>query len=192
MRKSAITHKRWWSMLELLARRLAVGIKTVVPNHPASVDVLRFSIGAILNVLFIVCFSLIGSMIFGTTKEVVIVMISFALLRQISGGVHLKSGLACIIFSTSGILLVAFLSGYLGSGPVMAMNIANVILAAIFAPSGIEKQTRIKSKYFPLLKLSATIIVSINVVLASQILAASFFVQCLTLIKFSRGRRNLI
>ncbi|KKC49556.1 hypothetical protein VE23_24990 [Paenibacillus sp. D9] len=177
-------------MINLIANRLAVSIKSSIPNHRASVNVLQFSLGIVLNFMLIVTISLVLSFVFGITKEVVIVMTAFAMLRQVTGGIHLKSGLTCVIVSTTGILLVAFLSKYLSGNIIVILNILNMLLAARFAPSRIEKQSRINKKFFLLLNVLAILIVYTNTIVGSPILAAAFFAQCLTLIHFDKEGRK--
>lgn len=177
-------------MIDSLAQKLAVTIKGANPDHPASLNVLKFSLGIVLNFVFIVLLSLTGAAILGVIKETVIVMVSFALLRQLSGGVHLRSGMACIIVSTIGILLISYLANHLDSKAILTLNGVNVMLAGVFAPSRIEKQTRINKRYFPILKILSTLIVASNFLFNSPILAATFCVQCLTLIKFRWERRG--
>ncbi|AJY73674.1 accessory gene regulator ArgB-like protein [Paenibacillus beijingensis] len=178
-------------MINVMAEKLAVNIKAIVPNHPASVDVLRFSLAILLNGIFIITFSLLISLFFDKTTEVATILIAFAFLRQISGGVHLKSGIACVAVSTIGITIISF-SSFLNDKTVFIINIMNILLALIFSPSRIEKQTRIKKKYFPILKISSTLVVAANFVFGSPILAVTFLVQCLTLVRFPlRERRDV-
>jgi len=178
-------------MIEAMAQKMAGSIKASVPDHPASEKVLKFAISAILNGVFIVSLSMIISIFTGATLAALVVLISFAILRQMSGGVHLKSGMYCVLVSTMGITLVSLVTYFnIPSQVIIVVNIVNIVLALIFAPSGIEKQTRIPTKYFPLLKISTTIVVGLNLFIGSQLLAATFLVQCLTLIRNPvRGRR---
>lgn len=177
-------------MIEAIAQKLAVNIKNTVPNHPASVNVLRFALAAILNGVFIVSFSLIISLFTHRTIEAVIVLISFAVLRQMSGGIHLKSGLACVIVSTGGVTLLSLIEIH-NNELIVWINAINVVLALLFSPSRIEKQTRIKPKYFPLLKISTTLVVAANFYISSSVLTVTFLLQCLTLIRNPmRGRRS--
>ncbi|MFC5649873.1 accessory gene regulator B family protein [Paenibacillus solisilvae] len=178
-------------MIEALANKLATNIKIKVPDHPASVNVLKFALAALLNGAFIVVFSLIISLIIGTLPATILVLISFAVLRQMSGGIHLKSGIACVLTSITGVILLSLAD--INKNAIFVVNIVNIILALTFSPSGIEKQTRIKPKYFPLLKISSTLLVAVNIYINSPVLAATFFVQCLTLIRNPvRGRRGKI
>ncbi|RUS44596.1 accessory gene regulator ArgB-like protein [Cohnella sp. AR92] len=168
-------------MINKLSRNFAVRIKKAAPDSPQSVEVLKYALSAILNTFFIIGFSLIVSLFTGKLSEVIIVLIGFALLRQVSGGFHLKSGTWCIIVSTLGITLISFAD--FGQAVSSRITVIALILALIFAPSRIEKQTRIPAKYFPILKLLSILIVSTNFALHFPVLSTAFLVQGLTLIR---------
>ncbi|WP_391574393.1 accessory gene regulator ArgB-like protein [Cohnella sp.] len=174
-------------MVDGLSRQLAVGIKRVVPESPESVEVLKYSISFILNAIFIIGFSLLISLFTGKIQEVIIVLIGYALLRQVSGGVHLKSGTLCIIISTVGATVLSFVS--FNSTILLLATALSLLLALIFAPSRIEKQTRIPEKYYPLLKLISLALIASNLVIQSAVLASAFLLQTLTLIR-GRGVKN--
>lgn len=106
-------------------------------------------------------------------------MASFALLRQISGGIHLKSGLACVIVSTALFTTLSMIN--VGDNSIY-LNVLSLIMVILFAPSDIEKQTRIPKKYFPLLKGGATAVIIMSLLLNSQTVSLGLFVQSLTLI----------
>ena len=72
------------------------GIKRQVPDHKSSVSVLKHAITIILNVLCIVVFTLLISIFTGNMKQAVIALVGFAVLRQFSGGYHLKTGQAVL------------------------------------------------------------------------------------------------
>lgn len=168
-------------MIKKLANWLAIGIKRVVPESPQSVEVLSYAISFILNAVSIIGASLLISLFTGRVQEVIIVLIGYALLRQVSGGIHLKSGVSCIVISTAGATVLSFVS--LDSQLVLLANVIALLLALVFAPSRIARQTRIPKKYYPLLKLISLLIISSNFVIQSDVLASAFLVQTLTLIR---------
>jgi accessory gene regulator B len=147
-------------VIEKLSARTARAIKQTVPHHPTSEAVLKYALEGIYNATFIVSFTLLISIITGKTAEVAIILVSFALLRQLSGGKHLKSGLTCVVFTTVLFTLLSFVS--LALQTAQMMNIASVLLVAMFAPSQIEKQSRIPKKYYPVLKLAAAAMICTN------------------------------
>ncbi|PWW37425.1 MULTISPECIES: accessory gene regulator ArgB-like protein [Paenibacillus] len=168
-------------MIEMISYRLAKGLKDNIPHHPASMDVFRFSIAAIINALSIIIFTLLISLWTDKINEATIVLIAFAILRQVSGGIHLNSGDKCVLVTTLLFTAITF-TGYL-KDYTMIMTVLSMILALIYAPSRIENQSRIDPKHYPFLKLLSIIIIATNLLIDSSVLAATFFVQCLTLIK---------
>ncbi|MCC3376871.1 accessory gene regulator ArgB-like protein [Cohnella sp. REN36] len=173
-------------MIDAVAWKIARGIKSAVPEHPSSVEVLKYAVSFVINTGSIILLSLLLSLFTGRVPEVLTVLVSYAILRQVSGGLHLKSGTLCVVVSTAGITLMSFAD--FGPAAVAAANAVALLLAAVYAPSRIEGQTRIPKKYYPLLKAVSIIIVASNFLIGSPILAAAFLVQCLTLIRpFRKG-----
>jgi len=168
-------------MVNTLAKRLAIGIKQVVPEAPQSVEVLSYALSFILNALYIIGASLLISLFTGKVQEVIIVLIGYALLRQVSGGIHLKSGTLCIIISTAGATALSFVS--FNHNVLLLVTAISLLLALVYAPSRIDKQTRIPSKYYPLLKLISLVIISSSFFIGSAVLASAFLLQSLTLIR---------
>jgi accessory gene regulator B len=171
-------------MIGILSYKIAAAIKAKVPEHPASIEVLKYSISAILNIIFIVILSLLVSILLGKVTAALTVLIAFALLRQLSGGVHLKSGILCVLVTTALVTVLSFAS--MSDNLTYGTTFAAVIIAFLYAPSRIEQQTRIKPKYFPLLKWLSVILIATNFLIVSPVIAATFLFQTLTLIRERR------
>ncbi|WP_025684824.1 accessory gene regulator ArgB-like protein [Paenibacillus maysiensis] len=171
-------------MIEMMALRIARHIKHAVPDHPASTQVLKFVLAAILNTVFIITLTLTVSLFTGKLIEVVIIMMAFAFLRQMTGGLHLKSGMGCVAVSTLLFTGLSFVK--LDYNWTIGATLVSMLLIFVFAPAGIERQTRIPPRYFPLLRSGAFIVVSFNLFIANPFLAISFFVQTLSLINIRR------
>ncbi|MGM0882571.1 MAG: accessory gene regulator ArgB-like protein [Bacillota bacterium] len=168
-------------MIDSLALRMAEGIKNAVPDHPASVGRLKYSLTFILNAVFIITLAVMVSLVTHKVFEAATVLFAFGLLRQVSGGIHLKSGTLCVVVSVSGVTALSFFS-FQDSILVNLLTGISVIIMLLFAPSGIENQTRIQKKYYPVLKVLAVLIVSSNFYIGSSIIACTFIVQAVTLI----------
>lgn len=176
-------------MLEQLSGWIAARIKETVPEHPASYAVLKFAMAIVLNVVFVTGFTLLVSLVTGNVGEAGLILISFALLRQVSGGVHLKSGLACVLFTTG--LFTALSYVQLDMFYVQLMNSLSLLLVLLFAPIGIDKQTRIPEKHWPKLKFIGAALVITNIFIASPVIAASFTAQAVSLvIAWRKGSGN--
>lgn len=171
-------------MIEPLAQKLAVHIKSVVPDHPSSVAVLKHSIAISLNAVSIVLITLLLSWFTGKTKEAAILLVMFALLRQLTGGIHLKTGLGCIAVTSLSFTVLSFVT--MDNWWTIGATLVSMVLILMYAPAGIERQSKIPPRFYPILKLIAFILVGTNVLILSPILAVCFLAQSLTLI---RGRR---
>lgn len=171
-------------MIHLMADKIAIKIKRTAPDHPASIAVLRYSIALLLNAALIISITLLLSALTGRTKEVIILLVSFAVLRQVSGGIHLNSGMKCVLSTTALFTLLSLIE--LSFPLAMTINGIAAILCLIFSPSRIQQQTRIPVKYYPLLKLASVLIVCSNFLIMSPILSLSFFAQSMLLIKLRR------
>lgn len=163
----------------MIAERMAVSIKSTVPEHPASEKVLKYALSLIINALMIIGLTLLISMFTSKTKEVVLILTSFAVLRQLSGGLHLKSSLWCVIATTAGTTTLSLIT--MPKSWTLIITAASVICMIAWAPTSIEKQSRIPKKYFPLLKFLSCAIVSLNLLIQSDVIALAFLVQAVTL-----------
>ncbi|WP_249900433.1 accessory gene regulator B family protein [Paenibacillus sp. PK3_47] len=164
---------------------MAAGIKNTVPEHPASHAVLKFAIAAVLNVSFIISLTLGISVFTGQTSKAVLILISFALLRQVSGGVHLKSGTKCVLFTVTLFTLLSYAD--LPGIYIQSMNLISLSLVLWLAPIGIDRQTRIPKRYWPLLKVIAAALILSNFLIGSSVIAASFLAQSVSLLIARKG-----
>ncbi|MUG64727.1 hypothetical protein CHH75_04155 [Paenibacillus sp. 7541] len=173
-------YERRRSMIDSLSLKLAEGLKKHVPDHKASIPVLKRGLDVILNTVGILVMSLGISLITGNTREVVIILLSFGLLRQLSGGFHLQSNVGCILLSSFLFTSLSFLQP--GQAITVALTCISIVLVLFFAPSGITGYTRIRPKYYPALRISSAVLVASNLFILSPVVAVSFFAQSLTLI----------
>ncbi|WP_379136079.1 accessory gene regulator ArgB-like protein [Paenibacillus sp. sgz500958] len=170
-------------MIERLAANSAAAIKRRVPHHPASAAVMQYALEVIYNALFIVTFSLLISLFTGKSQEVVAILVAFAVLRQITGGIHLKSSVSCVAASTIGCTLLSIVQ--LQSGILYLIGGLSLGLVLIFAPSRLDEQTRIPVRFYPVLKIIGAVVVIISVFIQWTPVSVSVFVQAMTLIKFT-------
>lgn len=167
-------------MIDIMATKMAEGIKKRSPEHPASVAVLKHSLAVLINTFSILFLNIGIGFVTGRLREVIIVLISFALLRMISGGVHLKSGTWCVTITTLGVTALAHIN--LLPEVVPWITVASLVIAAIFAPTDLRRQSRIPVRYYPFLKLISVSMIACNFYLSSSAIAVSFLIQTLTLI----------
>lgn len=172
-------------MIEQLAYKMAIRLKSSVPDHPSSVDIFKFAISHLLNILLTVLLTFSISLLTQSMPKAMLAMLFFAIFRQLTGGVHIKSNSGCVVFST--LLFVAISLIDFEGRLIWILNIAAFILFFLFAPAGIDKQSSIPRRYYPYLKATALLLVVSNVWFDSATLALCFFVQAVTLI-FERYR----
>ncbi|WP_409346783.1 accessory gene regulator ArgB-like protein [Paenibacillus sp. MBLB4367] len=164
-------------IVEKVSDYLAVKINQNTPNA-SSVGVLRYALIGVINTILITLMVLVVASITGHILSAVVVLVAFPVLRYFSGGLHLNSSTKCNILSTLFLLLSIYLPvnyWYIG----FVMNILSVLILAVYAPSGIERNT-LGPKYNPILKAIAVVIVCMNFIFQSHVLAAAFFLQALT------------
>lgn len=174
-------------MVDNIALSIAQRIKNTVPNHPSSVNVLKYALIVILNAVFGVVLSLLTSLFTGKTSEVILIIIAFALLRQLSGGYHIKSSDGCVIFS---VMLFTTLSLFptLDWVYIVIINSISALLALAYAPSKIDRQSKIPKRYYPYLKIASVLLISTNFLFLSSTISLAFLAQCISLIK--GGEKN--
>lgn len=170
--------------METIAYKLAQGLKNRVPSHPGSVEVYRFAFEALFNIINPVILALLVSLFTGQILTTCLSLCAMASLRMISGGAHFKKPWLCTLF-TATTAVVASISN-LEPTYIMVATSVSILLALIYCPSRIEGQTRIPSKYFPLLRLMAVMLIASNFLIGSSVIAVTFLIQSLTLIKKRR------
>lgn len=176
-------------LIETAAFRIAEGIKRQVPDHKSSVNILKHAIAVILNVVLIIALTLLIAFFTGHMGRAATALIGFALLRQSTGGIHLKTGEWCVLVTTALFTLVSFIE--LSAFYVQILNVLSMVLVAVFAPSKIENQSRIPRRHYPKLRVIGVLIVLANVLIQSQTLAVVFFVQALSLIHRKEVKRHV-
>lgn len=154
-------------------------------DNSVSKEILSYSLILIINTLSVfVLSSAIYVTFWGKFYDIIVTMASFGLLRSISGGYHLKSGLLCIIVSSTLMLGIAYTSQFIRDY-ITILSLISIFLILLFAPSKIENQTNIPKKYYGILKiLSASLVLINDVFINDSAIALSFFVQSLSLIHF--------
>jgi accessory gene regulator B len=166
--------------IENLSNKIASKIKLANPDQTTDIEVMSFSLSFLINNILILVLLLLFGTVTDNIHHIIIAMVSFALLRIVTGGYHIKSSSLCVIVSTTILILISYAT--LNHPLLIGLNIISLILVAWFAPSKVENQTNIKKKYFPILKIIGTLIVLSNFYSLSGVMACAFFAQSLLLI----------
>lgn len=163
-----------------VATKIAVYINKNVENA-SSVAVLKMSIVTLINYFIIASLVLIVCMFTGDFLLGMLALIMMPLLRQFSGGIHLKSSNACNVVSALLILLAIYIPiNYYFTG--MFIVVISIIIMLLYAPQGIQNVSRLDAKYYPILKMIAILMISTNFYFQSAFLALLFFLQAITII----------
>ena len=152
-----------------------------------SQDVLVFAIKSVLTNLLTIVFSLTAGYVLGAFMDTLIVLVSMAVLRNLTGGYHFKSPTACILISSSVVAAIPHI-------PFMDMLLipcaaVTMLLIARFAPADLKGVTTLSSRRLLVMKLVALAIVASNLLIGSHLLALSFLAQVLTILPF-KGRNS--
>ncbi|CAG7625762.1 Accessory gene regulator protein B [Paenibacillus solanacearum] len=137
---------------------------------------LKYALTLLINTSSAIIVSLIICTLTDRFIYAMLSIVGFLVLRYFSGGLHLSSSFSCCLFSTCLITLVAH-SSFLYFNLGFIINCIAFIILCKTAPNGIKGVSRIKPKYYPLLKLIALCIVSSNFYFQSSVLATVFFSQ---------------
>lgn len=162
--------------------RIAKHIKSEVPQHPSSVERLSHELIVVINFFSVIGLSLLLSLITGQTKEVLLLLQCFAILRQLTGGLHLESSTWCavatsVVATSLSLLPQSELATYI-------LTTAALLLTLKYAPAGIEDQTIIPERYYPILKLAGIVLIASNYLFGSYWAAIAYFVQALMLLAY--------
>ncbi|SEM66047.1 accessory gene regulator B family protein [Paenibacillus sp. OV219] len=167
-------------MVSYVSGRIASKIKSRVPDHPTSENVLKYSISFLINTILSIGLALVISIFTGKVYETVVVLCAFALLRRMSGGIHLKSSFSCISVTSIGANLLSFVS--LSSSGTFVVNCISLVLIGVFAPAYYHKRKKQTPTSNRVLKVGSVILVALNFFIGDSIIAATFLTQSLTLL----------
>lgn len=166
------------SLIFNFAVRVATDIKKNLPNESVSVDVIRYGLEILINIVSIIGFTILISLLTGNVIQAIISIISFVLVKQITGGIHLKTNEACIIFSVLTFTFISFLE--LSQMINFILNIISLILIVAFAPTS-HTDKRL------LLKSLGCLTVLICLIFSNTSLTVTIFIQALTLVRLKGG-----
>lgn len=153
--------------------------------EPPSVAVIEYFLKIFTNTASITLATAIIGVMSGEFARTIELMLSFAFLRLMSGGYHLKSGVTCVVVSTACLSILP----HIHLDRVWTLVLTGVALAVvlIFAPSNFDKYAWMSKRYHPYLKVLAAVLVATNFIIAADILALSYILQAALLPFKDRG-----
>jgi accessory gene regulator B len=171
-------------MISKLAHRTAIELKRRNPKNPNSIAKLHFALHIVYNVVFTLLTSLVIALILGHFLSTLSVLASSYVLRRYSGGYHMSNSWECITLTVILSNVVPYVS--LNLWTIITLNIISLILILVYAPSRIEEDTNIPKEKYGKLKLISFSIVSISMFLLSSLIAVTFFLQSVSLIRLRK------
>lgn len=155
--------------------------KYTLEEYKYGLDILFNTLGTIIIVISI-------SLMFGWFKQAVITLFWFGVIRFFSGGFHFKTSIACILGTTSIIYLILFLymHNLLSRNIIDILYVISLIIFMIFAPHNIEQVLKVKINFKYVFKIITIAIVLVNIMIKSDLLTLTFFIQSLTTIGFRK------
>lgn len=166
-------------MLKRTAIALHARIKESGAEAP-SVPIIVYALEIVFNTVAISLLVLIVGLVSGELLRTAELLVLFGIIRFISGGYHLPSNGYCIVVST--ILLAILPHITLPESVMYGLTGASLLIMIIFAPANYDQYARISTKYYPLMKMLACLIVASNVLLQSDMLSLAFAIQSVLLL----------
>ncbi|QWU14340.1 accessory gene regulator B [Paenibacillus sophorae] len=163
---------------EFIARWLTNNYKDEMPSYQKTRYSIKLIITNLLPLLLIFGYGLYSD----TLIKCLICLLSFSILRQFSGGFHLKNADICIVASTLLILSITEISVYVNDSLSIVFNIISFLLCLIFSPSKINNSTRIRKENFHIFKIISLILIIFSLILKNPTVTLAMFMQALTLI----------
>lgn len=166
--------------IEALAYKVAYKVKSWNPNLTADIEDIQPGAAYYINYYSVIVISLIIGLVTHEFWGTALSLFSIGLLRKYSGGRHLSTLSMCAAFTITVCSIVPHIQ--LEAALIHMLNIINWALVTAFTMMGFPKN--MKNKRLNL--AAALLIVSSNFFVGSSIMALSFFVQAVSLIRLRR------
>jgi accessory gene regulator B len=150
----------------------------------ASEAILHYALVIVLNAMAVLFLVISVSSITGNLGSAWLSILTFMMLKYITGGIHLRSSMACTLVS-SGVLLAIIHAPITFHYTGMALNLLAAILMFIYAPGAQIRKGTIDHKYYPRLKWAAVLLCVLNFLLQSPLLSLIFTIQSLSITPYA-------
>lgn len=160
-------------------------------DKAGSEAVLKYSLNLVINTLTAIMVAFLFCTFTGHIYQFLIAFISFITIRFVTGGMHMSSSLTCCIM-TATIFIVASLTDFNYDKVFLILDSISIVIFLITVPNDIQGFSSLDSKYYPLLKIIAVLIVSSNFIIHSTVLTASFIIQAFLTTPIAYKARDLL
>jgi accessory gene regulator B len=178
------------NFIDRAAESIAQSIRRNNPNAGSEVA-LKYASSLLINTLTAITAALLISMVTGHFYSCLIGIVSFTLVRFVSGGMHMSTSVSCCVLSIV-IFITASYVNFDYSSIFILMDITSIIILMITAPNDIKNVSSIDPKYYPLLKLIAVVLVASNFWIQSSVLTAAFIIEAFLTTTLAYKLRDLI
>lgn len=173
-------------MLEVLSAYIVKKIKEADPDGDADQEVLQYALEIKLNLCVTIILTLIFGLILGDVLGALLAFSGLAVSRKFSGGWHMKSLTACAVFSA--LLFAIIPTIHIDDKFSIILTGVCFVIFLIYSPNMFEDLN--KSKLDPYLKIISLVIVSLNFIIVSPILALTFTAQAVSILPWKGGVRT--
>lgn len=176
-------------MLEKLSNLIAVEINKHSPT--SNIEIMKYELGIWLNYITGAITTIALGVITGHLFGACLSYISFVIIRKFSGGVHMESLTWCAICSALLFTIIALIN--INDNVVLMITFITLFLYLLYAPNDFEEliASTKKTNYF---KMISVIIVSMNFLISSSVLALTFLLQALLILpvwNYMKGGRTI-
>jgi accessory gene regulator B len=163
-------------IVEEISKRIATYLhENTRDKEKFTYNKLYYGLQIIVNFVIVTFVLLILSAALGVFVKALYIFVAIILLRQFSGGIHLKSSEACAVVSVLIMIAVVLLPEYEWS---IWMDVMSLIMIGVFAPATFKVSKDRRPKPYYIMKL-----VSVVIVLANLFIVKDFYVSLVFLIQ---------
>jgi len=175
-------------MIEAFSERISGYLYERNERKNVSKEVMKYALISIMTNAGTIILALCIGLLVGKFMETCLAMLVTAALRLLAGGHHLQSPILCILSSAAVVAAVPFIP--LPATLVIVFSLASAFIVWRFAPVGFKNNTRISDQTLKVMKYAAIVMVLSNLLIQSDILAASWMIVALTLIPYRGGEND--
>ncbi|WP_157793910.1 accessory gene regulator B family protein [Paenibacillus donghaensis] len=167
-------------MIDTFSIKMAQWLVGDYPDEMPSFVQTKYSVKFIITNIIPIVSLIIIALITGDYLEYAKAAIPFVILRQFSGGYHIKNADICVIVSISLIYLIVNYS-YLLYDHHKVILLVSIMMCLIYSPSKIASKTIVKKENHFIFKVISVAIIIICILIFDIIISTSIFIQSLLL-----------
>lgn len=168
-------------IVENLSKKMATYLyDNTVDKEKYAYNKLYYGLQIIVNFLIVTTILFIITIIFGMFLKTLLVFVFIALLRQFSGGVHLKSSEVCAVVSVAIMLFIVKLPML---NYIYYLDYVSLIVMILYSPATFKVRYEKRKMVYIILKLLSISIVLLNIFLIKNFqVSFIFLIQALSVI----------